>query len=84
MVVCVYNARLIWCSERKLGGSVSKENERTPEVQQKSTNPHQEDEKARQSRVLCRWFSVPNFYGGGAENGNFGHACIDGSLVEFI
>ena len=41
--------------------SVSDENECTPEVEPKSTNPHQEDKKARRSHVLHRWFSLPNF-----------------------
>ena len=42
--------------------SVSDENKRTPEVEPKSTNPRQEDKKARRSHMLHRWFSLPNFY----------------------
>ena len=57
--------------------SVSDENERTPEAEPKSINPRQEDEKVRQSDMLCRWFSLPIFTGGAAEYDNFGHTCID-------
>ena len=45
--------------------SVTDENERTPEVEPKSTNPRQEDKKARRSHMLHRWFSLSNFYRGG-------------------
>jgi len=51
--------------------SVSDENKRTPEVEPKSTNPRQEDKKARQSRMLHRWFSLPNFYRGGQRTAIF-------------
>ena len=53
--------------------SVTDENERTPEVEPKSTSPRQEDKKLRQSHMFHRWFSLSNFYRGGTENGNNGH-----------
>jgi len=55
---------------------VSDENEHTPEVEPKLTNPRQEDEKARQSRV-AQVVLPPQFLQGGAENGNFGHTCFN-------
>ena len=60
--------------------SVTDENERTPEVEPKSTNPRQEDKKARRSHMLHRWFSLHNFYRGGAENSNFGHTTCFNTL----
>jgi len=65
--------------------SVSDENKCTPEVEPKSTNPRQEDKKARRSHMLHRWFSAPNFYRGGAENGNFGHTtCFNTPIVTAL
>jgi len=42
--------------------SESDENERTPQVEPKSTNPRQEDKKARRSHMLHRWFYLSNFW----------------------
>jgi len=44
--------------------SVSDENEYTPEIEPKSSNPRQEDKKARRSHMLRRWFCLSNFYRG--------------------
>ena len=64
---------------------VSEENERTPEVGPKSTNPRQEDKKARPSHMLCRWFSLPNFYRREeAENGNFWHTCFNTQNIHIV
>ena len=41
--------------------SVTDENERAPEVEPKSTNPHQVDKKVMRSHMLHRWFSLSNF-----------------------
>jgi len=64
----MYDAGLIWFSERKLGWkSVSDENERTPEVEPKSTNPRQEDKKGEAVTYVAYVVLHPQFYTGGGQ-----------------